>query len=294
VAHLPRALKAVGSIVGPASLITALMFYFGVQHANFYFNYFGVNYTVMGLTTQDFLLRSADGLFLPMLIVATAVLLVLWAYRLGSVTMSEEQVRVVRSTVAVVALVCGLGCAVLVVVATVDPDRFQRFYGLPGVLMAGAALLLALASHLQRRLARGQSGSSPTWLGVTEWGALFIVVGVGLFWSVTDYSAVVGTTRGARTAEQLSTSPDAILYSQDRLSLPGLSARELICPQPEGTESAYLYRYENLKLVFASATQYLFLPAGWPDEGGIALVVPRSDSLRLEFIPHGLEQNASC
>jgi hypothetical protein len=179
-------------------------------------------------------------------------------------------------------------------VATVDPDTFQHFYGLPGVLMAGAALLLALASHLQRRLARGQSGSSPTWLGVTEWGALFIVVGVGLFWSVTDYSAVVGTTRGARTAEQLSTSPDAILYSQDRLSLPGLSARELICPQPEGTETAYLYRYENLKLVFASATQYLFLPAGWPDEGGIALVVPRSDSLRLEFIPHGLEQNASC
>src|SRR3712207_2777614 len=59
--HLPRALRAIGSVVAPASLITALLFYFGVQHAHWYFHYFGINHTVMGLTTQDYLIRSADG-----------------------------------------------------------------------------------------------------------------------------------------------------------------------------------------------------------------------------------------
>jgi hypothetical protein len=294
VADLPRALKAIGSVVAPASLITALMFYFGVQHANFYFNYFGVNYTVMGLTTQDFLLRSADGLFLPMLILAMAVLLLLWAYRLSSGRMSKRQIRSLQRAMAVIALACGVCCAVLVVAATVDPGTFNRFYGLPGVLLAAGPLFLALASHLQRQESRGRGGASPAWLAVLEWGALFIVVSVGLFWSVTDYSAVVGATRGARTAAKLPAAPAATLYSQERLSLPALTARELICPQPDSTEAAYLYRYENLKLVFASESQYLFLPTGWPDEGGIALVIPRSDSLRLEFVPGGLGQGATC
>lgn len=75
------------------------------------------------------------------------------------------------------------------------------------------------------------------------------------------------------------------------LSFPAVSARETKCLPSDG---AYRYRYDGLKLVFASGTQYLFLPSGWPGSGGIAFVVPRTNSLRLEFIAPGLAQDASC
>jgi hypothetical protein len=292
---VPRALKAIGSVVAPATLLTALMYYFGVQHAYWYFDYFGVNYTVMGLTTQDFLVRSVDGLFLPLAAVAAGALAVLWAYRAGSGRLTGTTLRTVQRRAAFAALVLGVLALKLALAAVVRPDAFAGRYGLPGLCLAGGVLLLALASHLLRRTRPASVDSPPpAWLGVSEWAALFVVVAVGLFWAVTDYSSVVGRTRGLQTQEQLAGAPDAVLYSEERLSLPPMAADEVVCAQPEGTEGGFRYRYENLTLVFASASQYMFLPTGWPGEGGTAIVLPRSESLRLEFVPVELWQDANC
>src|SRR5918911_1335418 len=43
---LVLALKIAGSIVAPTTLLTALLFYFGLLHAYWFCQYFGVNYTV--------------------------------------------------------------------------------------------------------------------------------------------------------------------------------------------------------------------------------------------------------
>jgi Zn-dependent protease with chaperone function len=45
--------RIVGSIVAPTTLLTALLFYFGWSFAYWFFAYFGVDSTVLGLTTQD-------------------------------------------------------------------------------------------------------------------------------------------------------------------------------------------------------------------------------------------------
>jgi hypothetical protein len=291
---LPKALKAIGSVVAPASLLTALMYYFGVQHAYWYFRHFGVNYTVLGLSTQDFLVRSVDGLFLPLSVVAAGVLAALWAFNAGSGVLTGETLRTVQRRVAWVALVIGLLALKLSVVGIVRPRVFAGFAGLPGLCLAAAVLLLAATLHLLRRARATTAPQPPPWLGVAEWGAVFVVVSVGLFWAVTDYSAVVGSTRGERTAQQLADAPDVVLYSTERLSLPRMIADEVMCEQPEGTEGAFRYRYENLTLIFASEGQFVFLPLGWPADGGAAIVLPRSDSLRLEFIPAGLWQGATC
>jgi hypothetical protein len=293
-ANLPRALKAIGSIVAPASLITALMFYFGVNHAAHFFSYFGVNYTVMGLTTQDFLVRSVDGLFLPLAIVAAGALSALWLQRLSSGRLSGATVRNLKRKAVVVLLVVGTVALKLALAGFLRPVVFRQYYGLPGLCLAGGVLLLALASHLHYTTRRDGGPPPPPWAGVSEWAALFVVVSAGLFWAVTDYSARVGQTRGFNTQQQLASAPEAIVYSQDRLSLPTMSANEVECPHAEGEGGTYRYRYGNLRLVFASEGQYLLLPSRWPDEGGIAFVLPRSDGLRLEFVRDGLEQGATC
>ena len=65
-----RVFKIVGAIVAPTTLLTGLMFYFGRLHITGMFRYLGVNFTVLDLTFQDYLIRSADGLFVPLAVAA--------------------------------------------------------------------------------------------------------------------------------------------------------------------------------------------------------------------------------
>jgi hypothetical protein len=292
--QLPRALKAIGSVVAPASLITALMFYFGFQHAHWYFQYFGINHTVMGLTAQDYLMRSADGLFVPLTGLAAAILLALWIYRLARGRLSERRKQAARRAGAVAAAVLGALALTVAGIGMVRPTALEAVSGLPGLCLSAGMLLMALASNLHWLGRAAGRPALPGWVGLAEWGTLFVVVSVGLFWSVTNYSAAVGEMRGYRTALELSAEPEALLYSKERLSLPPMSAREIVCTQPEGSEVAYRYRYEGLRLVFATADQYMLLPAQWPAGGGIAIVLPRSDSVRLEFLRPDLAQGATC
>jgi hypothetical protein len=53
---LPQLTRLLGTIVAPTTLLTSLLFYFGWSHAYWYYDYFGVNATLLGLTT-----RSAPG-----------------------------------------------------------------------------------------------------------------------------------------------------------------------------------------------------------------------------------------
>jgi hypothetical protein len=59
--------------------------------------------------------------------------------------------------------------------------------------------------------------------------------------------------------------------------------REVRC---RDARSAYPYRYEGLVLVIQSANQYVLLPQSWTPDTGVAVVVPRTDTVRLEFVPH--------
>ena len=73
-----------------------------------------------------------------------------------------------------------------------------------------------------------------------------------------------------------------MVFSAARLGLQGPGIREVACADPA---AAYPFRYDGLKMVLQSGDQYLFLPAGWHRSTGAAILIPRNDSLRLEFIP---------
>jgi hypothetical protein len=280
--------------VAPVTLITALMFYFGVQHAHWYFHYFGINHTVMGLTTQDYLLRSADGLFIPLTGLAATVLILLWVIRLTTGRLTDDRRLAAQRAGSVVAAALGTVAVIIAIIGMVGPEVFEEASAVPGLCLAAGALLLALASNTHWRERSGGRTALPGWVGLSEWGALFIVVGIGLFWSVTNYSAAVGETRAYRTAFELSAEPEAVLYSKARLSVPEMTAREIECSQPVQSETAYRYRYEGLKLVLATDNAYFLLPFDWPAGGGIAIVLPRTESVRLEFLRPDLAQGATC
>jgi hypothetical protein len=291
---LPRALKAFGTVVAPTTLLTALLFYFGLLHVTGLCRYLRVNYTVLGFTFEDYLLRSQDGLFVPLTGAAVVVLVAMWSHRLLLARVRDvENPRVLRVVAPLVALV-GVVLGSVALVAAADPALFVTVPELPGLSLVVGVLMLAYAVRLARLWASRRRPDRPKAAAsvvVAEWGVLFLVVSIGLFWAVGNYALKVGVTRGQQVVQQLPTTPDLMLFSEKSLSLDGPGVTELVCG-PE--DASYRYRYQGLKLVLQSGDQLLLLPAGWTRSDGTAIVLPRTDALRLEFSAPGTARDDSC
>ncbi len=81
-AGISQLARLVAAVVAPTTLLTSLLFYFGWSRAYWFYDYFGVHSTLLGLTTQDYVQQSLDGLFVPLTVVACAALLALWGHTL--------------------------------------------------------------------------------------------------------------------------------------------------------------------------------------------------------------------
>jgi hypothetical protein len=293
---LPQVLKIVGSVVAPTTLLTALLFYFGRLHATGMFAYFGVHFTVLDLTLQDYLVRSADGFILPLIIVVGTALLVLWIHRLLLGALPSRSRRITLQALIPLAGTVGLALVALAIADAIAPGLFGSFPEARGLSLSIGVLLLAYAARLLRLL-RSERGSyhipvqTTTAVAIAEWCSVFLLVSVGLFWAVGSYAAGVGTGRAQQIEAALPTSPDTVLYSEKSLSLQAPGVQEVICQNPE---AAYRYRYEGLKLVLQSGDQYLFLPADWSRASGAAILIPRSDTMRLEFSGPGQTRAPTC
>ena len=277
---LPRVLKIFSTVVAPTTLLTALLLYFGRMHATGLFRYLGVQYSVLDLTAQDYLVRSADGMIPPLVVVAGATVLGLW--------IREVLIRVVppdsrRRTDLVLGPLLAVTGLVLVGLAIADTTQngqvFPSFPEARGLGLAIGALLLAFAARLVRSLLPTPRSPGSVAL-MAEWAAVFALVSVGLFWAVGTYAVGVGETRG----RQLGAAPPDLyavtLYSEKSLSLTAPGVTETPCRNPD---AAYRFRYDGLRMVVQSGGQYLLLPSGWSPEAGAALLIPRGSGVRLEF-----------
>ncbi len=293
---LPRVLKIVGSVVAPTTLLTALMYYFGRLEAAAYFWYLGTQVTVLDLTVQDYLNNSVDGLIPPLVAVAGTALLVLWVQQLTLGAMSAEIRRRALRVLMPTAAVAGFVLVGLAIVDSVGRPVFPAtFLEGRGLSLSIGVLLLAYAVRLLRLFI----SQRPQWVPrrvpgavtVAEWGAVFVIVSVGLFWAVGSYAITLGISRGQELETTLRSRTEVVAYSEKRLSLQAVGVREVPCQYPD---SAYRFRYDGLKLVQQSGNHYLLLPSAWTRTNGAAILLPRNDSVRLEFMSAGQLPGATC
>jgi hypothetical protein len=284
---LPRVLRIVGSIVAPTTLLTALMFYFGLLYAVAYYRYFGVNHSVLDLSVQDLLILSADAAIPPLTYLAGATLLALWVLRLPAGRLSARRRRIVARWVAPALAAVG---AVLVAMSVAE-----AYFGLPvfptgfwearGLALSIGVLVIAYAGHLRRTLGGARQGRTrpapPEALAVAKWASLFVLVAVGLFWAVGSYAIGTGTGNAQGLTANLGCAPEVVVYSEKSLDLRAAGVREEPSTSPG---AAYAYRYPGLRLVPQTGDQYLLLPADWASGGRPALLLPHSDGVRLEFL----------
>src|ERR1700729_1167863 len=60
------------TIVAPVTVLGALLFYFGYVSSRSQYAYFGVDVDTIGLSTQDYVIRSPQPLLVPLLVLTLA------------------------------------------------------------------------------------------------------------------------------------------------------------------------------------------------------------------------------
>lgn len=277
--------RLVGVIVAPTTLLTSLLFFFGWSRAYWFYDYFGVHSTLLGLTSQDYVQQSLDGLFVPLTVTACATLLALWAHALLRSRLAAGASPRLRRVLVPALAGGGLALAVAGLWSVVGTTVLDQHLAAAPISLAVGVVLLVYAVHLWRvATVGGDAAGRPrsAGLAVAEWAAVFVLVGLSLFWAANDYSAAVGRSRAQQFVAELPAYPRAVVYSERSLNLRTHGVREVRCQDQDG---AYRFRYDGLKLVLQSGSQYLFLPEVWTPGTGVAILLPRTDALRLEFLP---------
>lgn len=274
---ISQAGKIFGAVIAPTTLLSALLYYFGWAHAFYFFNYFGVNSTVLRFSTTDYLIRSVDALFIPLAAAAIAILLAIVLHGVLRMALNRVSTTMARNIVlafmtAALALVILCGFTIFYTTAAIVPLGF-----------AVGVLLVTYGANALRHIWRSSGGAGlelGPWLTAAAWSVIFILIGLSLFAAATDYAAAVGRSRAQDLAATLGQEPAVMIYSQKDLSLAAPGIRRIRCHDPQ---AAYQFRYDGLKLVLESGDLYLFLPENWTPADGTAVLLPQSDSVRLEF-----------
>lgn len=280
--ELRSVLRAIGSVVAPTTLLTSLLYYFGFAHSASFLRYFGLDISLLGLSTQDYLIRSVDVLFVPLVVTFTVGSLILWgqARALDRITAAPDADRRLRwASLALAAtglLVFTIGLTGIFVI------KSRARFGLQFPLCFGAgAVLVAYASRLHARSVRSRTGAAVRSTALLEVAGAFLLVSLSLFWASTNYGTAVGTSRARQFEREFRSYPAAIVYSQESLHLEAPGVTETSCAEPAG---GFRFRYDGLRLMIRSAGRYFLLPEAWTRDGGVALMIPESDRVRLQFI----------
>jgi hypothetical protein len=255
-------------IITPVTLITALLFYFGYVSARSQYEYFGIDVDTVGLSTQDYVMRSPQPLLVPLLVLTLLAVAGLLLHHALQPRVDLVAVRQARF-MAIVLLALGvLGLFLYPVLG-----RLAFYAVVVPVVIGLAAAGLAYLSYLTTRL----HSERPQ---VALIGLLTVVSLICAFWATATTAQYSGRGLAKSAARQLNHLPVVILDTKERLHLrsPGVEETAL---QP-GAGRTFNYRYRGLRLLIVGENRLFLVPHQW-NASDTTLVVPLNESIRVQF-----------
>lgn len=266
-------LRILAMIGSPVALATALMFYFGWIRTRAEAQAFGYDTSVTGMSVQDFVMKSITVLYVPLLVPLLAALLLVWLHhRIIGVARRRAGFRDsllwwANSLTMSWTIWTALGIILLILVPSL------RLFTIPAALTL--ALLCAIyGDQLRRNLnARQRMPSSIRAL-------ILVALALVVFWDTERIAGAVGRAYAA----QITSSPKQLMavtvYSPQSLDItvPGVIVTKL-----SGRDSAYLYRYDGLRLLQASGGNYFLISQGWDASHRRVVVIPATGNFRVEL-----------
>jgi hypothetical protein len=272
-------------VLAPASLLTAIVYYFGYVREQALFAYFGVDLGSLGFSTADYLVRSAGTIFVLIATLLVAAVIAVAGHHLLIYLVKRAPVQ--WQQVAWTAL--GAVAVVLLLVGTTGLAR--RHDPLLDPLLAPVALA-AGAVLLEYGIEAGQTtGALPGPVTAALSGTRILrrvltvaLVLVALFWT----TATIAVQRGLDTARAIETSlavqPQAVIYSRDRLQITGPGVKVSVL---DARAAAYRYRYNGLRPLVHAGGYWMLLPVGWKHGAGDTTILLRDTStgIRIDLAP---------
>jgi hypothetical protein len=277
-------LEFVALVAAPTTIVTALAFFFGWTETNARALYFGIDASALGFSTQDYLMRSADALFVPLAALLVLALLVILLDTVVTRDAAGGRRHALRAA-ALAAVVVGVVLFTIGVAAVFATLPFSPHYLFPSASSGLGVALLAYGLHLLGRLSpsghwlRGIFPSSRPGLAVVGTLAGLLIV-LSAFWTASEYAKALGRGRAKDLAAALDSRPRVAVFAPRRLLIagPGVTEKKL-----SARDAAYRYRYAGLRLLVRSDGKYFLLPKDWSTSAGAAIVLPDSAALRFEF-----------
>lgn len=269
-----RSLRGIATFVAPTSLITALLVYFGWVWTDSLSRYLGLDESLFPFSTRDYVLRSLDPAFAPLLTLLLATLVAQWAH--GALIRRIDRGR---STAFIPSLAAAAAVLLVVTLVTVafGKDGGNNLFT-PMGMFTGIALLAYAASLAAARRRRATKARLPPSGGsMTRLVVVLLLLAVALFWEVSIYADYTGNRAGRELIDTLHCRPDAIVYSDQRLRV---GVAEEVLGEAGAPDS---FRYTGLKLLLRSGGRYFLLPVDWAADPR-TIVLPDSSAQRLEFV----------
>ena len=263
----PKWARLVATVGSPIAIVTALLFYFGWVRTRFQARGLGYDATVLDLSLQDYLLKSVNVLFLPLIALVLGFLLLHQLHRrIIAAAQGDDRIHslVIRASHLMI-ISWPIWLAVTIVLLALPATKL---IAIPASLTAGTMLALYGST-----LARELDGTS-RWTPMTT-ALVCLLLAFALFW---DTERVARAT-GEAFAEDILAYPQQLVavdvYSAKRLeiSAPGTTEHTL------GSDSAYTFRYTGLRLLEGTRDRYVLLNEG----GGHIIILRDADGLRFEF-----------
>lgn len=273
----------IAALVPTVTVLTALTVWFGYQIVKTRSRYFGIDPSVLGYTTSDYVLRSVSAVLAPLLYLLIASIAVLWVHVAVRWALRrqrwERSLRVLAWVSVGVGVVCvGVGFWVVRHRGALAGHEAQR----PWILVAGVVMLAYGPWVLGQLPGAGPSLVESLWrrLGLV---LVSLVVIVSAFWSFSEYAELAGGRESFNlVVDRLERLPRVTVYSTKSLNITGSG---VAAEQVTDGQSVYRWRYSGLRLLVRSADRYFMLPADWLTRDDVAIVLRDSPDLRFEFQP---------
>jgi hypothetical protein len=256
-------LADVGVVIGA---VTAVLYYFGWVRTRFQAQQLGFDVSALNLTTPDYLLKSLNVLFVPLILLVVGVLILYQAHRRFVVpaVATDRPARALRAARLLSWAWAPLALGGIVLLLTP-----LNGYAIP--LTLALSILLALYGRSIRRAATGVEPWPMTMRVIVA-----VLLALAVFWSTERVARTMGEAFGADFAADPTQLPAVVVYSGKDLRLDGSGVATEPMPDPK---AAYQFRYTGLFLLERSGDRYFFIT----DHPGRVVILRETDDVRMEF-----------
>lgn len=275
-------IRQVAEAVGPTTLATALLIYFGYIATRARYQYFGVPVDMTGRSNQNLMLDGMEVIYVPAITLFLAVLALVGIHALVLWLLSRDTEAGVFLAYGFILIGVLLTGRALIGVFVADSDTSVKFGITPLALAFGpAAVAYGIWVHgrqrgrpmLSQRLARN--------------GALcaILLCVAGLFWASTQLAWAYGLGRGEEDVGELAKRPEVVVDTKESLDgVPtGVSTARL-----DGAgrgERVYRYRYRGFRLLLASGGRLFLVTPDWKQGRDQTVVLPYGRDIRVQLVP---------